>query len=159
MIISFFSHTDYTTGVDYSSNPDCLHQEDIEINLDTHIPVLIEEDGEYSIEVQEKTLPPETSEEKHARVYNSIISTESLDDIDLEWEIFSDFEIGELITARCFGGNPHAEKALTNKALAIAIALLQGGTLTPEMEEKLAYAQSKKDEVDAVRNLFNLGNL
>jgi hypothetical protein len=73
--------------------------------------------------------------------------------------VFSDIEIGDMITDKVFQGNPHAEKALTNKMLAISIALLSGESMTQEMLEKIAYAKQKKAEVDAVRNLFNLGNL
>jgi hypothetical protein len=40
--------------------------------------------------------------------------------------------------------------------LAIAISLLTGGDITEEVQEKIAIAQQKKAEVDAVRNLFNL---
>lgn len=111
------------------------------------------------IEIQDKPLPPETPEEKHARIYQSVVNTESIEGIDLEGEIFSDFEIGEIITARVFGGNPHAEKALTNKVLAVTLSLLQGVEMTEEMSGKIAEATAKKAEVDAVRNLFNLGNL
>ena len=101
----------------------------------------------------------ETPEEKHARIYQSIISSETLTGFDLEWQEFTDVEIGDLITARVFGGNPHAEKALTNKVLAVAIWLLQWEPMTPAMGGKIAQAQAKKAEVDVVRNLFNLGNL
>ena len=158
MLISFFTKTEFVAWVDYSWHPDCIHQEEVDIDLSIQVPVLIGNEGEYSIEVEEKESPPETPEEKHARIRSEIISGD-LEDIDLEWEFFSDFEIGEIITDRVFGGNPHAEKALTNKVLAVTLAILQGVEMTEAMSEKIVEATAKKAEVDAVRNLFNLGNL
>lgn len=102
---------------------------------------------------------PETPQEKKARIWNALILSETLDDFDLEWQEFSDMEIGDLITARVFGNNPHAEKALTNKVLSVAIWLLQGNEMTEVMGEKIEQATTKKAEVDAVRNLFNLWKL
>lgn len=99
---------------------------------------------------------PETAEQKHARIRTLIISSTDLDTIDLEGETFSDLEIGDIITERCFGGNPHAEKALTNKVLGVTVALLQGEPMDQAMGEKIASAMAKKAEVDAVRNLFDL---
>lgn len=155
MKISFFTPTEYVTWVDYSTNPDCLGAFDVDFNPEAQIAIL--EDGE--VVVTDKPKQPESPTEKHDRIYQSIITAKSLDKIDLEKEEFSDIEIGDLITAKVFENNPHAEKALTNKALAIAITLLQWGEMTEAMSEKIAYAHEKKSEVDAVRNLFNLGNL
>lgn len=95
----------------------------------------------------------------HDKIRQDIILAESLVDFDLQWQVYTDIEIGEIITARVFGNNPHAEKALTNKILAITLSLLQGITMTKEMETKIADATTKKSEVDAVRNLFSLWNL
>lgn len=103
MLISFFSPTDFTTWVDHSSHPDLIYQEDIEINLDTHIPVLIEEDGEYHIEIEEKSLPPETHEQKVARISSLLISEEDYEAVDTEWVI--GFDIDSMVVARFFGGD------------------------------------------------------
>lgn len=140
-------------------NPDCVACLDLEFDPTIQTIEVTEKKGKFTATVVDLPPRPETPEEKHDRVYQSIIMTENLDDVDLEGEVFSDFEIGEIITARVFGGNPHAEKALTNKVLAVAISLLQWDQLTPEMQDKLSEAQLKKAHVDEIRNLFNLENL
>lgn len=159
MFVSFFKNWEKAVWIDCQNNPDCIHVEDIDFNVYTNDVVLTENKWKYTVEVIDLPTPPETPSEKHSRIYQSIISSETLDDIDLEWETFSDFEVWEIITARCFGNNPHAEKALTNKVLAVTLALLQGVEMTEWMAWKIAEATEKKSEVDAVRNLFNLGNL
>jgi hypothetical protein len=187
MIVSIFKDLTFATGIDYSYappqegipgsfdedgntiaeivavpakwNPDCVACIDIDFDTTTETLEITEKKGKYTAEVIPLPTIPETPKEKHSRIYHSLIVAVTLENFDLEWEKFSDFEIGELITARVFCGNPHAEKALTNKVLAVTLALLQWVEMTEWMTRKVAEATAKKAEVDAVRNLFNLGNL
>lgn len=123
MFISFFSHTDYTTGIDYQSHPDCIHQEDLNFDPNTQIANLQRtKKGEYSIQIQDKPEPPETAETKKSRIFQSLVSLTSLDATTdqsiLEWVTFSDKEKWDLIVERVFGGNPHAQSAMFAKMLA-----------------------------------------
>ena len=157
MLISFFP-TSCETWIDYSSHPDCIGVFDVDFDPNTQLATF----SNWEVVITEKPIappPPETAEAKHNRIYNNVVTSTNLDTIDLEWEVFTDFEVGELITKRCFNSNPHAEKAITNKILAITLALLQWVEMTEGMASKIAEATAKKEEVDAVRNLFNLGNL
>ena len=187
MKVSIFKDLTFATGIDYSytspqegvpasfdeewneipevlaipekGNPDCVACIDVDFDPQVETLEITEKKWKYKADVIPLPVRPESTEAKHSRICRSLITAETLEDFDLEWEHFSDFEIGEMITARAFGGNPHAEKALTNKVLAVALALLQGVEMTEGMNEKIKQATEKKAEVDAVRNLFNLGNL
>ena len=107
MLLSFFSPTSFVTGIDYSSNPDCIHTEDIDYDESTHSPSLtLGEDGKYSVELIEKPKPPvtpESPESKHARIVSKILSNETLKKEDLEWESFSSNEKGEIINRKIYG--------------------------------------------------------
>lgn len=112
MFVSFFS-TSSTPIIwaDYTNHPDCIYAEDIDFNPETQTPNLIEEDGEYSIDIQDKPLPPESPEEKKARITNLLISTENYEEVDTEWVTFEKSDIWPMIIARFFGGDTNAEMA------------------------------------------------
>ena len=84
MFISFFSKTEYVTGADYSQNPDCIHQENLDMNVDTQEPVLTGSEGNYKIEILDKAIPEETAMQKHARIKQALLSTEDISEFDLE---------------------------------------------------------------------------
>lgn len=152
MFVSFFEDWENAVWVDCSSNPDCIFASDVDFNPDIQIASLINKNWKYSVKIEDKPLPSETNDQKHSRIYQSIISTKSLEWFDLEWENFSDFEIWEIITARVFGWNPHAQSALQAKM----IAMLLSKNMNPDLIEK---AQEIEIQINAVRNLFNIGNL
>jgi len=97
----------------------------------------------------------DTSEEKKTRVYNSIISNEDISTVDIEWIIFNDREIGDIILDRVFGWNPHAESALQAKISAYIISVITGQPNT----ELLAEIEEKQAMVNEVRNKFWLVSL
>lgn len=70
--------------------------------------------------------PSETEQAKKERIQSALISTPDLSSVDLEWVTFSDIEIGDIIQARVFGGNPHAEAALQAKVSAYIFSVMSG---------------------------------
>jgi len=133
---------------------DCVSMELLEIpNTQT-----IEYDDSISIPVYSNWNIFEyvdTSEEKKTRVYNSIISNEDISTVDIEWIIFNDREIGDIILDRVFGWNPHAESALQAKISAYIISVITGQPNT----ELLAEIEEKQAMVNEVRNKFWLVSL
>lgn len=87
--------------------------------------------------------------QKREEKKNEIICSNDLENVSIEWFDFSDIEIGEIITARVFGGNPYAQQALQAKL----IAMLTSGTQDKELIAKSEYVKS---EINKVRELFNL---
>jgi len=99
--------------------------------------------------------PTETPEQQKARVKLAIISTSDLSSVDLEWVIFSDIEIGDIIVARCFGGNPHGQTALLAKTSAYLLSVASGDP----NEELLAEIQAKQSKINEVRKKFGLSEI
>ena len=99
--------------------------------------------------------PSETEQEKKERIQSALISTSDLSSVDLEWVTFSDTEIGDIIQARVFGGNPHAESALQAKTSAYLLSALSGEPNT----QLLADITAKREQINEIRNKFNLNQL
>lgn len=97
----------------------------------------------------------ESEESKKSRIKESLISSSNISNIDLEWVIFSDIEIGDIIQARVFGGNPHAESALQAKTSAYLLSALSWDPNTQLLEEITA----KRSQINEIRNKFNLNTL
>lgn len=96
--------------------------------------------------------PEETLEQKKGRITELLISSQDLSTVDLEWVIFSDIEIGDIIQARVFGGNPHAESALQAKISAYIISVMSG----KPNDELLASIQDKQEKINEIRLKFGL---
>lgn len=95
---------------------------------------------------EEYVEPEETIEAKKVRIFSSLVASPDIESIDLEWVQFTNQEIGDIIQARVFGGNPHAESALQAKVSAYIFSVMNGEpneTLRSEIEEK----QNKVNEV------------
>ena len=93
--------------------------------------------------------------EKKSRVRTALISTQNLSSVDLEWFLFSDIEIGDIIQERVFSGNPHAESALQAKTSAYILSVMEWNPNTEIFEE----IQAKKARINEVRTKFNLNPL
>lgn len=74
---------------------------------------------------------------------------------DLEWYEFSDIEIGDVITARVFGGNPYAQMVLQAKATE-AMFRVFAWKGTPEDKEILEKKDIIMGSVNEVRSIFSL---
>lgn len=94
----------------------------------------------------------DTSEEKKTRVYNSIISNEDISTVDIEWIIFNDREIGDIILQRVFWGNPHAQSALLAKTNAYLLSVISWNA----NDDILADIVEKQSKINEVRAKFNL---
>lgn len=105
MLLSFFSPTEYVTGIDYSHHPECLHTEDIDFDPSNHTATIEEKDWKYLVKISEKPIVQklETPTEKHARILQKIISTEGIKKEDLEGEIFSSDEKRKIINQLVYG--------------------------------------------------------
>lgn len=99
--------------------------------------------------------PEPTAEQLKAQLTQALISTPDLSSVDLEWVIFSDIEIWDIIVARCFGGNPHAESALQAKTSAYLLSVMEWNPNAQIFEE----IQAKKARINEVRTKFNLNPL
>ena len=75
---------------------------------------------------EEYVEPEETIEAKKARIFSSLVASSDIESIDREWVTFSDIEIGDIIQARVFGGNPHAESAFQAKVSAYIFSVMSG---------------------------------
>lgn len=86
MIISFFTNGSHSIGIDYSAHPDLIYQSEIPDDFDfsTFEPKLVETDGKYEIIFEKLPPPPETEEEKRARVFQKFIEAKTLEDFN--WE-------------------------------------------------------------------------
>lgn len=89
---------------------------------------------------------------KKYRIFSSIISTQDISSLDLEWVTFSDIEIGEIIRSRVFDGNPYAEAALQAKTSAYLLSALAGNP----NDELLASIQDKQEKINEIRLKFGL---
>lgn len=89
---------------------------------------------------------------KKYRIFSSLISTQDISSLDLEWVTFSDIEIGEIIRSRVFEGNPYAESALQAKTSAYLLSALTG---SPN-DELLASIQDKQEKINEIRLKFGL---
>lgn len=104
---------------------------------------------------EEYVEPEESSDAKKIRILASLISSPDIQDVDLEWVIFSDIEIGDIIVARCFGGNPHGQTALLAKTSAYLLSVASGDP----NEELLAEIQAKQSKINEVRKKFGLSEI
>lgn len=158
MIINFFKNlSEPTFWVDYSTHEDCIFSADIEdFNPDTHTPKLVKDGEKYLIEIDkipEKPRPPESPDEKFTRIFTHFANPQNpLETEKLEGIEFNDKQIGDLILARVFGGNPHAESALQAKIL----DMLLSGKQDPELLQK---AQKIKAKINEIREFFALDPL
>lgn len=116
-------------------------------------PEQLEDLGCDSYELYEE--PAETPEQQKARVKQALISTPDLSAVDLEWVIFSDIEIGEIIRSRVFAGNPYAEAALQAKTSAYILSVILGNP----NEELLISIQEKQRAINEVRVAFGLSSI
>lgn len=105
-------------------------------------------DGEIIEYIDEET-------EKKSRVRTALISAQNLSAVDLEWVIFSDIEIGEIIRERVFVGNPYAEAALQAKTSAYILSVILGNP----NEELLISIQEKQRAINEVRVAFGLSSI
>ena len=96
--------------------------------------------------------PEPTAEQIKSQLVQALISTPDLGEVDINPEDFSDKEIGDIIVARCFGGNPHGQTALLAKTSAYMLSVVSG---TPNTE-LLAEIQAKQSQINEVRAKFNL---
>lgn len=132
----------------------CISHEALEIpeseiiEYDDQIVNPIYRDGEIIEYIDEEV-------ERKARVKQALISTSDLSSVDLEWVIFSDIEIGDIIQERVFGGNPHAESALQAKTSAYLLSALSWEPNTQLLEEITA----KRSQINEIRTKFNLNPL
>lgn len=99
--------------------------------------------------IQQRTFP---EIEQRESIRRQLIEAESLDAIDLEWVLFSDIEIGEIIRSRVFAGNPYAEAALQAKTSAYLLSVILGNP----NEELLVSIQDKQARINEVRAKLNL---
>ncbi len=74
---------------------------------------------------------------------------------DLEWYEFSDIEIGDIITARVFDGNPYAQMVLQAKATEAMFRKMVGQG-TPEDDAVLENKTQVMTAVNQIRALFSL---
>lgn len=104
---------------------------------------------------EEYVEPAETQEKKKSRIQQSLITSSNLEDVDIEGIEFSSTEIGDIIQARVFWGNPHAESALQAKISSYIISVISGEPNT----ELLTEIEDKQKGVNEVRNKFWLLSL
>lgn len=155
MLVSFFSKTEYITWVDYSEDARCILQREVEFSPDTHFLQLWDDN---EVVIIPKAVSVETTIEKHSRIKQALLSTEDISEFDLEWEQFSDIEIGDIITARIFQGNPYAQLVLQAK---VTKALLRALSGTPAEGDDaiIATGDAVTAQINKIRNVFGLGNM
>jgi len=100
----------------------------------------------------EYTEPEETYDAKKIRILASLISSPDIQSVDLEWIVFSNKEIGDIILDRVFGWNPYAEAALQAKTSAYLLSALAGNP----NDELLASIQDKQEKINEIRLKFGL---
>jgi len=96
--------------------------------------------------------PEETIEAKKIRIFASLISTPDLSSVDLEWITFTNQEIGEIIQARVFGGNPHSESAFQAKVSAYIFSVMSG----EPNDGLLISIKDKRERINDIRLKFGL---
>lgn len=89
MIISFFTNNSYAVGIDYSAHPDLIYQGEIPDDFDFSAfePKLVENDEKYEIISEKLPPPPETEEEKFARIFQKICSLDIILNADTDHSI------------------------------------------------------------------------
>ena len=107
----------------------------------------------YEVYVEVEAI--ETEEKKKSRIYQALISSPDIQSVDLEWIVFSNKEIGDIILDRVFGWNPHAESALQAKISSYIISVITG----QPNAEILTEIEEKQVRVNEVRNKFWLASL
>lgn len=101
---------------------------------------------------EEYVEPEETIEAKKARIFSSLVASSDIESIDLEWVTFSNIEIGEIIQARVFGGNPHSESALQAKVSAYIFSVMSG----EPNDGLLISIKDKQEGINDIRLKFGL---
>ena len=96
--------------------------------------------------------PEESYDSKKIRILASLISSPDIQSVDLEWIVFSNKEIGDIILDRVFGWNPHAESALQAKTSAYLLSALAGNP----NDELLASIHDKQEKINEIRLKFGL---
>jgi hypothetical protein len=61
---------------------------------------------------------------EHSQTLSLLISTLDLSQVEISPEDFTDQDIGDIIVARCFGGNPHGQTALLAKTSAYILSVV-----------------------------------
>lgn len=74
---------------------------------------------------------------------------------DLEWYEFSDIEIGDIITARVFGGNPYAQMVLQAKSTEAMFRKMVWQS-TPDDDLIIIKKNLVMQDVNTIRSLFSL---
>lgn len=101
---------------------------------------------------EEYVEPAETQEKKKSRIQQSLITSSNLEDVDLEGIEFSSTEIGDIIQARVFWGNPHAESALQAKTSAYLLSVMSG----EPNDGLLISIKDKQERINDIRLKFGL---
>jgi hypothetical protein len=102
-----------------------------------------------------KVFTPNTTSVTKQATIQALISTPDLGEIEINPEDFTDQEIGDIIVARCFGGNPHGQTALLAKTSAYLLSIASG----KPNEELLAEIQAKQSKINEVRKKFGLSEI
>ena len=92
---------------------------------------------------------------ERSQILSLIISTPDLSQVEINPEDFTDQEIGDIIVARCFGGNPHGQTALLAKTSAYLLSVASG----KPNEELLAEIEAKQSKINEVRKKFGLSEI
>ena len=96
--------------------------------------------------------PEESSDAKKIRILASLISSPDIQDVDLEWIVFTNKEIGDIILDRVFGWNPHAESALQAKISSYLLSVISGNP----NDEILISIKDKQEKINEIRLKFGL---
>lgn len=92
----------------------------------------------------------ESESEKFTRIFTYFANSENpLETEKLEGIEFNDKQIGDLILARVFGGNPHGQTALQTKVIAMLMAKKENPELLVEILQKM-------EKINEVRVFFEL---
>lgn len=101
----------------------------------------------------------ETEQEKKNRVRNNIVTTQDISSIDLDWTVFSDIEIGDIIVEKVFGWNHHAQTALQAKYI---IALTNKVMWIPLSDDDIRIfekTEAARTQVNEIRLKLSLDNI
>ena len=104
----------------------------------------------YEVYVEVEAI--ETEEKKKYRIYQALISSPDIQSVDLEWIVFTNKEIGDIILDRVFWGNPHSQSALLAKTNAYLLSVI---SWEPD-EELIDSIIEKQNKINEVRQKFNL---
>lgn len=94
--------------------------------------------------------------EKHQLVLYKLMST--VEYTDLEGEVFTDEEIGDVITAKVFWGNPYAQVVLQAKFMKAMMKQLTG-TADENDLAVITKAEYVNEKVNEIRRVFELGDM